>query len=155
MTSTSYSPPPVPNELYGDSGFHCFKSAWFESCIPNTVGLQNIHRQTEPDLIKCINECATGLVSDGTINFILLARPLSDDAVQLFARNIDADVFNYRKLNSLPGEMTHYDAVDEGSKHHLNKFLAPKHIRLKVGCPVILLKNLSDKLINGLQGTVI
>ena len=109
--------------------------------FPHTVTLQNIHRQTEPDLTKCINECATGTVSYETINFInLLARPLPDDAVQLCARNIDAIVFNYRKLNNSPGEMTPYDAVDESSEHYLNKFLAPKHIGLKVGCPVILEK---------------
>ena len=30
-----------------------------------------------------------------------------------------------------------------------------QELKLKVGCPVMLLKNMSDKFVNGLQGTVL
>jgi ATP-dependent exoDNAse (exonuclease V) alpha subunit len=33
-------------------------------------------------------------------------------------------------------------------------FLAPKHLGVKVGCPVTLIKNISDVLLNGIRGTV-
>ena len=47
-----------------------------------------------------------------------------------------------------------YKSHDEGSQHYLNKFLAPKNLRLKVGCPVMLIQNLSNTLVNGLSGEV-
>ncbi|CAC5396937.1 PIF1 [Mytilus coruscus] len=74
--------------------------------------------------------------------------------VHLFARNYDVDVFNYNKIQSLQGDLKVYASQDEGSQHYLSKFLAPKNLGLKLGCPVMLIKNLNDILVNGLCGTV-
>jgi hypothetical protein len=44
---------------------------------------------------------------------------------------------------------------DEGDHYYLKKMLAPKHLGLKISAPVMLLVNLSDKLVNhGLIGRV-
>ncbi|KAJ8301608.1 hypothetical protein KUTeg_020595 [Tegillarca granosa] len=59
---------------------------------------------------------------------------------------MDVDLFNYNKLIRLPGEMNVFKSVDEGSEYYLNKFLATKNLGLKVGCPVMLVKNLTSKL---------
>ena len=45
-------------------------------------------------------------------------------SVHLFARNLEVDVYNYHKLQSLEGEMKVYHSQDEGSQHYLNKFVA-------------------------------
>ena len=153
-----YQLPPVSNELLGDPGNHCFKLPWFNDCFPHKIKLNIIHRQDDINLIKCINEMEIGEPSDETIAFLLsLSRPIQNQvsSVNLFSRNLYVDLFNYNKLETLPGELKVYQSVDEGSSHYLAKFMAPKNLGIKVGCPVMLVKNLSDTLVNGLQGTVI
>ncbi|CAG2187271.1 unnamed protein product [Mytilus edulis] len=63
---------------------------------------------------------------------------------------ISAKIFN----QSLQGDLKVYVSQDEGSQHYLSKFLEPKNLGLKLGCPVMLIKNLNDILVNGLCGTV-
>ncbi|CAG2185521.1 PIF1 [Mytilus edulis] len=153
-----YQLPPVSNELYGDPGNLCFRLPWFESYFPHKINLHIVHRQDEHNLITCINELEVGDPSDESVAFLQsLNRPLQDEAgsVQLFARNIDVDMFNYNKLNQIQGELQTYHSVDEGSAHYINKFLAPKNLGLKVGCPVMLIKNLSDVLVNGVRGIAV
>lgn len=73
--------------------------------------------------------------------------------MNLFSRNLYVDfliTINWR----LPDELKVYQSVDEGSSHYLAKFMAPENLRIKVGCPVMLVKNLSDTLVNGFQGIV-
>ena len=50
--------------------------------------------------------------------------------------------------------MKAYHSQDEGSQHYLNKFVALKNLGLKINCPVMLIRNLSDTLVNGLRGVV-
>ena len=59
------------------------------------------------------------------------------------------------KLIDLDGDEIIYNSVDEGDVSKLEKLSVPKKLHLKIGCPVMLLKNLSVKLVNGLRGTVI
>ncbi|CAG2226885.1 PIF1 [Mytilus edulis] len=151
--------PPVSNELYGDPGKHCFTVPWFHTFFSHKINLNIIHRQDDQSLIKCINELEIGDISDDSVAFLKsLDRPLQNErlnkCVHLFARNYDVDVFNYNKIQSLQGDLKVYVSQDEGSQHYLSKFLAPKNLGLKLGCPVMLIKNLNDILVNGLCGTV-
>lgn len=150
--------PPVANELYGDPGNMCFRLPWFDSYFPHKINLKLVHRQEEHILINCINELETGDPSDESVAFLTsLNRPIQNEnsSIQLFARNIDVDIFNYNKVKELPGELRVYKATDEGSEHYLNRLLAPKNLGLKVGCPVMLVKNINDSLVNGIRGTVL
>lgn len=85
-----------------------------------------------------------------------LGRPIQNrvSSVNLFSRNLYVDLFNYNKLETLPGDLKEYQSVDEGSSHYLAKFMAPKKLGNKFECPVMLVKNMGDTLVNGLQGTV-
>lgn len=47
-----------------------------------------------------------------------------------------------------------HNSIDEGDISKLEKIPVPKQLYLKIDCPVILLKKLSKKLVNGLRGTV-
>ena len=47
-----------------------------------------------------------------------------------------------------------FTSEDMGDTHFLNKFLAPKNLGLKQNCPVMLLTNISDQLVNGKIGKV-
>jgi hypothetical protein len=57
-----YQLPPVPSELVGDTGKHCFKLPWFDQCFPHKVNLNIVHRQSDSDLISCINRLEKGCV---------------------------------------------------------------------------------------------
>ncbi|VDI26920.1 Hypothetical predicted protein [Mytilus galloprovincialis] len=157
LSGDFYQLPPVPNKIIGDSGSHCFKLPWFDDCFPHKVQLNIIHRQSETALIQCINALEKGEVSNENVAFLnSLDRPLpnEDTAVHLYARNYDVDIFNYNKLQQLQGDLKTYKSTDVGSDFYLRKFLAPKNLGLKVGCHVMLVRNLSDTLVNGLCGTV-
>jgi hypothetical protein len=84
-------------------------------------------------LVNAVNELARGLPSETTIQFIKsLSRPLQDDilneAIHLFARNADVDLFNYDKIQKIPSQLYIYmfQSEDEGSTDFLKKILAPK-----------------------------
>ncbi|KAK3088180.1 hypothetical protein FSP39_015772 [Pinctada imbricata] len=87
-----------------------------------------------------------------------LSRDLPPDqlvnAIHLFSRNVDVLLFYKNKLKQLHGQLHTFVSEDEGSKHYIAKFLAPQHLGLKIGCPVMLLVNLSDTLVNGKIGSV-
>lgn len=151
--------PPVKNELYGDFGHHCVTLNWFDTVFSHRINLNIIHRQCDTMLINAINELERGTPLPPTVAFInSLSRPLSEDmeknSVYLFARNIDVDLFNHDKVQGLPGQMSVFRSEDEGDFHYINKFLAPKHLGLKIGCPVMLLVNLTEELVNGKIGKV-
>ena len=55
----------------------------------------------------------------------------------------------------LDGDMMTFEAEDTGDCTLLRKMIAPKILHLKPLCPVMLLRNLSDSLVNGLLGTVL
>ena len=98
-------------------------------------------------------------MSDECVTFLeSLSTPLSQEksatAIHIFVKNLEADMYNFVKLGELPGKMPSFASEDESSHHYLNKMLAPKNLGLKPSCSVILLINLSDKLVNGLIGTV-
>jgi hypothetical protein len=57
-------------------------------------------------------------------------------------------------VHGLPGQMFVFRSEDEGDFHYINKFLAPKYLGLEIGCPVMLLVNLTEELVNGKIGKV-
>lgn len=152
--------PPVENELYGDSGKHCFQTTFFDQCFPHKINLHIIYRQNERDLIIAVNELEQGKVSDATLAVMhSLNRPLpefvsEEEAVHLFCRNADADIHNYNVIANKQGNLVTFSSEDTGDSYYLSKMLAPKHLGLKVGVKVILLTNLSDDLVNGKSGMV-
>jgi hypothetical protein len=76
------------------------------------------------------------------------------EAIHVFGTNYEANFFNLRCLQQLPGEASTYTSMDTGSADHLKTLTLKGRVTLKVGTPVILLKNLSDLLVNGLRGVV-
>ena len=47
-----------------------------------------------------------------------------------------------------------FEALDSGRPRDLDSFVVQKTLWLKIGADVMLLRNLTDKLVNGLRGTV-
>lgn len=157
LVSDFYQLSLVSNELYGNSGKHCFMLPWFNEFFPHKINLNIIHRQDEPNLIKCVNELEIGTPSDETVAFQnSLDRPLEneDDCVHLFAKKIDVDMIIYTKLQQIPGELKIYKSKDKGSEYYSNRFPVSKTLGLKIGFPVMITKNLNEHLVNGTRGTI-
>lgn len=53
------------------------------------------------------------------------------------------------------GDIETFGSDDHGKENDLNSLMAPKQLHLKLGAPVMLLKNLTDRLINGSMGHVV
>jgi hypothetical protein len=99
---------PVANELVGDHGLHCFNVPWFNRCFPHKIKLSFVHRKSDTTLIKCINALEKGNVSDEDVAFInSLSRSLENEENCVF-RNIDVDIHNYTKIQTVAGELKIY-----------------------------------------------
>ena len=152
-----YQLPPIANDLYQDPGTAAFMSPVWQHSIPHKVILSEVLRQNDKTLTTAINELEQGYPSTRTNELMhSLSRPLSSSLkpIVLYANNIDVDWHNTSSLSKLPGPVSTYISNDQGDINQLNKMTVQKTLSLKVDCPVILLKNISSDLVNGLQGTV-
>ena len=153
-----YQLAPVPNQYMNEPGEYCFQSDVWNKVFPHHINLNHVMRQSEADLIQAIRETATGILSSRTELLLQsLNRPLPSNItpVRLFATNYQAQLCNNDMLAKANGKSKEYKATDSGRLKCLNKLLAPKLLVMKKGSPVILLSNLTNELVNGLQGTVI
>jgi hypothetical protein len=104
-----------------------------------------------------VTSLENGNISLDTINYIKnLERNIQvkENTLHLFARHCKTTLFNHDKLQLFPGTVKIFESQDEGDSHHLQRFQAPKRLGLKVGCPVMLVVNLSNVLVNGSIGKV-
>ncbi|XP_062597103.1 uncharacterized protein LOC134258565 [Saccostrea cucullata] len=148
--------PPVRNAIYNDAGNFCFLSPLFDTAFPHRIILKDVVRQSDIEFVCTINEIARGSLSQKSKNFLQsLDRPLHvPSSVKLYATNELVNRHNRKCLFEMPGIHTEYLAEDSGDISCLSRVAAPQVLWLKKDCPVILLKNLSKKLVNGLQGTI-
>lgn len=147
--------PPVPSKL--DEAKYAFQAEIFRHVFPHKLLLKQVVRQSEKEFTQAINELCEGGVSQQSIDLMkFLSRPLSPNAdpVYIFGTNLDIDVFNYDKLGAIPGPAKIYHAVDDGDRKYLRRCAAPKHLALKLKCKVLVTRNLTDGLVNGMTGIV-
>ena len=150
--------PPVPDPLKLDAGEFCFLSPIFNEVFRHKIVLKKVMRQDEPDFVKAINDVSKGELPTDTLQLLQrLKRPLppGEDPVRLCSRHFDCDVYNSSRLMDLEGEMSIFSSIDDGDLTKLKKISVPKNLHLKLNCRVMLVKNLSSTLVNGLQGIVI
>ena len=138
---------------------YLFKSSIFKECIDIFVELVSAHRQSEPELMELLDEARFGSFSKSSLKLLdRLSRPLAGPSVRLYSCKHDVEFFNNEKIKELSGDSVVYKACDAGQKRSVLKTCsAPAHLILKVGAPVILIKNMfhvSNSLVNGLSGTV-
>ncbi|XP_074649009.1 uncharacterized protein LOC141904325 [Tubulanus polymorphus] len=149
--------PPVPNPSCYDDGQYCFMSDVFK--FHHVCILEQVVRQSDIAFIEAINAVSRGNVADKSLKYLeSLNKPLPSNLnpIYLFPNNFDVEIRNRIQLDSLPGEIKIYKSSNEfGSLSAINSLSAVQNLYLKVGCPVILIKNLSSLLVNGLLGTVV
>ncbi|WAR18199.1 PIF1-like protein [Mya arenaria] len=116
-------------------------------------------RTKDEQLMKLITEVFSGGISADSEKFLAsLKRPLpvyqASDSIKLFAKNDLVDDFNRTSLLDYPGDLYQFKSTDSEDISGIRTIPAPEILWVKVGCPVILLQNLSDKLVNGLVGRI-
>ncbi|XP_060560753.1 uncharacterized protein LOC132720611 [Ruditapes philippinarum] len=147
--------PPVPNKRYNDDGTYCFLSEFFQTCFSHTVTLTQNVRQDEELFVKVISDIYQGNLTECVIEFmnsVNKSLPGNCDSLKLFSTNLLVDTYNHQCLLNSPGDLFEFKATDNGNAAELKSLTVPKTLWLKLECPVILLRNLSDTLVNGLRG---
>lgn len=175
-----YQLPPV--HIDSDIEF-CFESSSWEELNIFPIILNDSIRQREPNYIEALNNIRMGnlqnlkLFYDRSIKNI---DKISNSILRIFGTNLDADRYNKKCFNEIDSEIYEYKATDKlisqkdkntnyfdkskllSENSYMYKFFnnyckAPKILKLKEGCKVMLLKNLDIKngLVNGSCGTVI
>lgn len=149
--------PPVPHYLKLDNGEYRFKSPHFTKFFRHKIVLKDVVRQSEINFIECINNVSRGELPQDSLNLLKrLSRTLSSGPmpIRLSAKKCDCDVYNASKLVEIEGNAESFRAQDSGEKKYLKSLAVPEDLHLKIDCPVLLLRNLSDTLVNGLRGKV-
>lgn len=175
-----YQLPPV--HIDSDIEF-CFESSSWEELNIFPIILNDSIRQREQNYIEALNNIRMGnlqnlkLFYDRSIKNI---DKISNSILRIFGTNLDADRYNKKCFNEIDSEIYEYKATDKlifqkdkntnyfdkskllSENSYMYKFFnnyckAPKILKLKEGCKVMLLKNLDIKngLVNGSCGTVI
>ena len=68
-----YQLPPVPNDLIGDSGAHCFESKIWDQVFLHSMQLAEVTQQSTAEdvaLIKATDECSRGCPNKATSEFL-------------------------------------------------------------------------------------
>ena len=157
VVGDNFQLPPVPDYLKMDSGEYCFKSPVFDKIFCHKIILKEVMRQNQDDFIQAINDVSRGDIPENTLNLIKRLSchlPPGEDPIRLCARNFDCFIYNACKLMDMDGEEFDFCALDEGDVSKLERTPVPQHLHIKLGCPVMLLKNLSEHFVNGLRGIV-
>ena len=159
-------PPVVPDELIKDylnknfNGIYAFNTdAWQEANF-SVINLVNIYRQKDIDYLNMLNDIRLftpqAMQAIDVINSYcqqLKAYQRDDNShINLCCRNRDANQINLQYLSELPGQEYIYPAeIFDYVPHDFNP--VSRHLSLKVGARVILLKN-SFNHSNGSMGYV-
>lgn len=169
-----YQLPPVPDKISTDDGrtiqqrkIFAFESKFWKEHIKVQVELKKIFRQaSDKQFMEMLTDIRNGTVSELTTKrFKNLERELRLDTIEptrLFSTRREVDNANNYKMQSLPGDIITFEAVDSGvdvnkdiGQKYLEQLLAPKTIQLKVGAQVMMVKNIDSTLVNGSVGTVV
>lgn len=173
--------PPVEKQ----SGF-CFDSRCWHDLDLKTVFLEKIYRQSDEQFINSLNNLRLNQLCDADIRLFYDREVNYDtndsDILHIFSTNREADNYNTFKFNSVDSRLYRFVSADkihrkkssiDFDKNNLSDKLskfdvmtwetfdkcckAPQMLDLKIGCKVMLLKNLNLKkgLINGSTGTVV
>ncbi|KAL2289385.1 hypothetical protein FJTKL_02383 [Diaporthe vaccinii] len=164
VTGDFFQLPPVTQG--GKDVFFAFQSdAWKES-IERVVTLTQVFRQKDSDFVRLLNELRRGEISPVTQRILTsLSGPLSQDdgilPTQLFPLRTEVDRANASRLAALSGPAQTFVARDSGSAEQgkkqrlLENMMAVRTLELKRDAQVMLVKNVSDTLVNGSVGKVL
>ncbi len=147
--------------IFKEDRKYAFESdSWKKFKFSNVILNEIVRQDKDSDFAKFLQRVRVGdksclsFLDDITIS----ENDIPKGSIVCFSKNIDVDEYNNSELGKLPGEMKKYYSDDDGCEPHLTNLrkncLAPEVLKLKVGCQVMLLKNINEELVNGSIGIV-
>uniref|UniRef100_A0A8C5KW85 ATP-dependent DNA helicase PIF1 n=1 Tax=Jaculus jaculus TaxID=51337 RepID=A0A8C5KW85_JACJA len=143
----------------------CFQAKSWRRCVPVTVELTEVWRQADQSFISLLQAVRLGRCSDEVTRQLraTAAHKVGRDGIEatrLCTHQDDVALTNEKRLRELPGEVHSFEAMD--SHPELARTLdaqcpVSRHLQLKLGAQVMLVKNLavSRGLVNGARGVVV
>lgn len=164
ITGDFFQLPPVTRG--NEEAFFAFESQAWQQCIEHTVTLSQVFRQRDDRFVKLLNEMRQGQISTTATQILAsLSRPLpAHDGIlptELFPLRVDVDRANAARMAALPGSVHRFTARDSGpappekGQRLLDNTFAVPILELKHNAQVMLVKNVSETLVNGSVGKVL
>lgn len=164
VTGDFFQLPPVTRS--GEEAFFAFQSDAWKECIEHTVPLSRVFRQKDDRFVTLLNEMRRGEISSLAMQILTsLSRPLPDQngllPTELFPLRVDVDRANAARMAALPGSVHRFLARDSGPapsdkrRRLLDNMFAVATLNLKRDAQVMLVKNVSETLVNGSVGKVL
>lgn len=149
-------------DMYGtDLPFFFHAQIWQE--IPlQQIQLQTVFRQKAPEFVEALNAIRTGTFEKRHLDLLNSRvdrdfRPPKDETwIVLNTTNAGVDMANSRVLNALPGREKVFEARIVGEFKPKDS-PADQNLALKVGCPVMFIKNdgIEKRWVNGSLGRIV
>ncbi|XP_040825216.1 ATP-dependent DNA helicase PIF1 [Ochotona curzoniae] len=143
----------------------CFQAKSWRRCVPVTLELTEVWRQTDQAFISLLQAVRLGRCSDVVTRQLraTATHKVGRDgivATRLCTHQDDVALTNEKRLQELPGEMHSFEALDSDPElAHILDAQCPvsRLLQLKLGAQVMLVKNLavSRGLVNGARGVVV
>lgn len=166
VTGDFFQLPPVTRA--GEEAFFAFESDAWRACVERTVTLSRVFRQRDDRFVALLDEMRRGELSPAAAQVLAgLSRPLlpaHDDSLvptELFPLRAEVDRANAARLGALPGTAHRFTARDAGPaplekrRRLLDNMFAVAELELKRDAQVMLVKNVSETLVNGSVGKVL
>lgn len=147
------------------AAIYCFEANCWNETIQKSFVLSKVFRQKEMGLTNILAEIREGVLSQKAIKLLSKCGSNANcndiKPTRLFALNKYVEQTNLNFLNQINSKLYTFNAVDNGDDY-LIKYLksecnAQDILQLKIGCQVVLLRNLdvSEGLCNGSRGVII
>ncbi|XP_044781053.2 ATP-dependent DNA helicase PIF1 isoform X3 [Bubalus bubalis] len=143
----------------------CFQAKSWRRCVPVTLELTEVWRQTDKTFISLLQAVRLGRCSDEVTRQLraTAAHKVERDgivATRLCTHQDDVALTNERQLQELPGEVHSFEAMDSDPEQARTldaQCPVSQLLQLKLGAQVMLVKNLavSRGLVNGARGVVV
>ncbi|KAM9713989.1 ATP-dependent DNA helicase PIF1 isoform 3-T3 [Dama dama] len=143
----------------------CFQAKSWRRCVPVTLELTEVWRQTDKTFISLLQAVRLGRCSDEVTRQLraTAAHKVGRDgivATRLCTHQDDVALTNERQLQELPGEVHSFEAMDSDPEQARTldaQCPVSQLLQLKLGAQVMLVKNLavSRGLVNGARGVVV
>ena len=136
---------------------------WKKAFPPgHCILLEQIHRQKDLTFLNILHEIRNGSLSTNSKS-ILQSKSVNSLEVGspahpvLHAHRDSCQYTNQQCINVVDGKFYNFRSIDSGSNiNSLDRLVpVPRVLSLKVGCQVMLLRNLNHNLNNGMIGTVV
>ncbi|AJU20145.1 Rrm3p [Saccharomyces cerevisiae YJM1419] len=165
LTGDFFQLPPVAKKDEHNVVKFCFESEMWKRCIQKTILLTKVFRQQDNKLIDILNAIRYGEL---TVDIAKTIRNLNRDIdyadgiapTELYATRREVELSNVKKLQSLPGDLYEFKAVDNAPERYQaildSSLMVEKVVALKEDAQVMMLKNKPDvELVNGSLGKVL